>query len=234
MSGFKKLSQLSIKAKSKDSAEISIYGVIGGGFFSEGITAKDFSKELKALGTEVKNITVRINSPGGDVFEGWTIYNLLAQHQAKITVHVDGLCASIASIIAMAGEKIIMGEGSQMMIHSAWCYTAGNSRDLLNTVERLETLDDQFIRTYANRTKRPKTEIEGLVYAETWFTADEAVEMGLADEKAQETMAIAACFVDNAKWINKAPKNIKTTESEARAKVIQLKTNIQGLLARKK
>ena len=102
-----------IKAKSDTSAEISIYDEIGGW----GISAQQFSQEFKALGNNLKQIDLHIHSPGGDVFDGIAIYNLLKNHPANKTVYIDGLAASMASVIAMAGNEIIMPENAMMMIH---------------------------------------------------------------------------------------------------------------------
>ena len=226
---------MSMKAKAdKSQAEIIIYGVIGNSFWEDGISDVNFQKELKALG-DVKKITVRLNSVGGDVFQGWAIYNLLKQHKAEITVHIDGIAASIASIIALAGDKIVMGEGSQMMIHSAWTYTAGNARDLESVIDRLLSIDEQLIKTYAAKTKKDREYMRGLVQAETWFTAEQAVEEGLADEVAGESLAIAACFLDkfSAMGVRKVPRNIKTENDLAKEKVSNLKNSIEKFLARK-
>lgn len=229
-----KSSHLSVKAKSKTKAEVVIYGVIGASFWEDGITDVNFQKELKALG-DVEEIEVRINSVGGDVFQGWAIYNLLKQHKAKITTYVDGLAASIASIIALAGDTVIMGEGAQMMIHSAWTYTAGNARDLESVIDRLLSIDEQLIKTYAGKTKKDREHMRGLVQAETWFTAEEAVDIGLADKVEGESLAIAACFLDkfSAMGVRKVPRNIKTENDLAKEKVSNLKNSIEKFLARK-
>jgi ATP-dependent Clp protease protease subunit len=211
----------SVKAKTADTAEMLIYGVVGGdGFFEEGITSKDVHTQLRALGKNIKNLDLRINSVGGDVFDGFAIYNLLKQSGLNITTYVDGLAASIASVIALAGKTVVMGSGAQMMIHSAWTYAAGNARDFENVVDRLLTIDDQLINTYVKKSKKSKSEIQGLVQAETWFTADQAIEFGLADSKAENTLAIAARLVDKATWMNKVPrKEIITENSVAKSRV---------------
>lgn len=209
----------SVKAKTQDTAEMLIYGVVGGdGFFEEGIDAKAVHTELKALSKNIKYLDLRINSVGGSVFEGFAIYNLLKQSGLKITTHVDGLAASIASVIALAGDRVVMGEGAQMMIHSAWTFAYGNVRDFENVIDRLITIDDQLISAYVKKSKKTKAEVQKLVQNETWFTADQAVEFGLADEKAEETLAIAACILDKAKWLNKAPKSIVTESNIAKDK----------------
>ena len=226
-------SQLSVKAKANGEAEILIYGVIGGGFFGEGITAKDFQKELKALPKETKTINVRINSPGGSVFDGWTIFNLLKQHPAKVITHVDGLAASIASIIALAGDKIIMGQGAEMMIHQAWTFAMGNKKELQGMVDRLYSLDDQLINAYMKKTKKTRPEIEAAVEAETWYNADQAIDFGLADEKAEDTYAIAASLLDKATWVKKFSNTVLTEKDLARDNATELQNQIKAYLARK-
>lgn len=222
---------LSIKAKA-NKAEILIYGAIGASWFEDSITAKQFSDELKALGENIKEIEVRINSPGGDVFEGWAIHARLKQHPAKVTVYVDGIAASIASIIALAGDKVIMAEGSQMMIHSAWTMAAGNARDFDKVVDRLLTIDDQLISAYVKKTKKSRSEIKDLVEAETWFTAEQAVEAGLADEIFSEAMPIAASSLTKATWLKATPSNVKTVEAKAREDIKNLKLKIEDFLTR--
>jgi ATP-dependent Clp protease protease subunit len=109
-------------ARGTDRAEIYLYGTVGADWFGEGVTAKQFAADLKGLG-KVKTIDLRINSDGGSVFEGKTIYSLLAEHPAKVITRIDGLAASIASLIAMAGDEIHIAEGGFVMIHNAWTFT---------------------------------------------------------------------------------------------------------------
>ena len=169
----------SIKAKAKE-AEIYLYEEIGEGYFGGGVSAKQFSKDLKAVG-EVETITVRINSPGGDVFDGNTIYNLLKQHSAHVVVYVDGLAASIASVIAMAGDEIHMADNALMMIHDPWSFAIGNAADMRETADRLDKVAGTIVRTYAKKTGKGEQELADMMAAETWMNADEAVEHGFAD-----------------------------------------------------
>lgn len=178
-----------VKAKSKE-AEVWLYEEIGDSFFG-GISANQFQKDIKALG-EVNKITLRINSPGGDVFDGIAIYNVLKHHKARIDVHVDGLAASIASVIAMAGNTIAIADNAMMMIHNAWTITAGNADLLREAAGMLEKVDGQIVKTYMTRAKDEQKIID-LMAAETWMTAEEAMEYGLADA-ITESMDIAAHF----------------------------------------
>ena len=172
--------QYSMKA-SGDTAEILIYEVIGEDFWTGGgVTAKGFSDELKALG-DVKTINLRINSPGGSVFDGVAIYNNLAQHPAKVNVYIDALAASIASIIAMAGDTITMAENAMMMIHNPWALVVGDSNDMRKEADLLDKIRDTLVTTYATRTGKKAEEITAMMDAETWFTAEEAKEAGFAD-----------------------------------------------------
>lgn len=216
-----------IKNKGEDKAEILLYGAIGVSFWEDSITAKQFSEELKKLPSSVKNIDLRINSGGGDVFEGYAIANRIKQHSAKVTAYVDGLAASIASIIAISADEIVMGETSQMMIHKAWTFAAGNSKDMEAVVDRLEEIDEQLASMYMKKTGKSRSEIKEMMAKETWMTADEAVEMGFADSKFDSEFSIAASVFDKATWISKPPKNLKTRD-------IEVKNKLSEFLARNK
>jgi len=177
--------------KGNKKAEVLIYEDIGDGWMG-GLSAKRFADDLKALGT-LTDINIRINSAGGSVFDGVAIYNTLRANGAKITVHVDGLAASIASIIAMAGDEINMAANSLMMIHDPWGVFAGNSTDLRQQADLLDTVQGTLVSTYMTRATVTQAEIEAMMKAETWLTAAEAVDAGLADTVTQE-MQIAAHF----------------------------------------
>jgi ATP-dependent Clp protease protease subunit len=194
--------------------EIYLYGVIGDTFFSEGVTATQFSKDLKALG-DVKEIDVRINSEGGDVFQGRTIYTLLKEHKAKTTVHVDGLAASIASLIAMAGDEILMAEGSFMMIHNPWTFAIGDANEMRRTADLLDTIAGTMIDTYAERSGAKRDDIVKWCNAETWMTAAETVERGFAD-KMSEPMKVAAS-VSMPRAFKNLPAHLRPNRARAQA-----------------
>lgn len=218
-----------IRSKSATKAEIIIYDQIGADWFGNGITAKSFSDELKNMDKSVNEIDVRINSPGGDVFDGITIYNRLKQHPAKKCVYVDGLAASIASIIALAGDEIIMGEGALLMVHLPWTWGAGNRKELESTIDRLLDVEEQMVGIYARKTGLGRAEIKQMLEAETWMDADQAIENNFADSKSAESIPVAASLLTNAKWISKMPKNIKTEDSTVRSKIDEfLKTKTTG------
>lgn len=161
---------------------IYIFEDIGYDFWTGGgVTAKSVEEQLKAAGKT--EITVLMNSPGGDLFEGVAIYNLLRLHPAKVTVKVLGLAASAASIIAMAGDRVEMGAGSFLMIHNAWVCACGNRHDLRAVADYLEPFDAALREVYAARTGLDDEELDQLLDAETWLNADEAIRRGFADGK---------------------------------------------------
>lgn len=182
-----------INAQAGAATEIMIYDVIGSYWMET--DAQSIANQIKDLDTD--EIVVRLNSPGGDAFDGIAIMNALRAHSATVTVRVDGLAASAASVIAMAGDEIVMGEGSQMMIHEAWLYTSGSADYLRSEADRLDKMTDSITSLYARRAGGEFDEWRALVAAETWFTADEAVAAGLADRvgtSAPDSGAPAAAF----------------------------------------
>ena len=179
-----------IKNKS-DKAEIWIYEMIGEDFWSGGgVTAKNFQKELSAI--KASQIDLHINSPGGEVFDGIAIYNLIRQHPAKVTTYIDGLAASIASVIALAGDTIYMAENALMMIHNPYGLVMGMAEDMRKMADRLDIVRDSISKAYISKTDRPEDEINALMDAETWMSADDAMEFGFIDD-ITEKMDMAAC-----------------------------------------
>lgn len=145
-----------------------------------GVSAESLVPRIRSLGVDTLN--VRINSPGGDVFAGRAIEQALRDTRANVTVHVDGVAASAASIIAMAGNSIRIAQGAMFMIHRAWTFALGNANDLLSIAALLEKIDGTLADTYAARMDLPRDEVLALMSAETWYTAQEAVDAGLATE----------------------------------------------------
>lgn len=169
-------SWFSIRAEAEtDQAEVLIYDYIGWG----GVTAADFVKQLK--GITAKTITLRLNTPGGDVFDGLAIHNSLKDHAAAIHVKIDGLAASIGSIIAMAGETITMAESAFMMIHNPWALVIGNAKDMREMAATLDKVGGSLAGVYAARATVTTEQAQAWMDAETWFTAEEANAAGLAD-----------------------------------------------------
>lgn len=175
-----------------DAAEIYIYDVVGGDLFGDGITAKAVADALKEL-KSVKNLTIRINSPGGDVFDGMAIRNQLLQSGKRLSVEIDGLAASIASVIAMAGSTIRMAEGGMMMIHDAWSGMVGNADELRKTADILDQISGEIAGIYAKRVKAEESAMRDLMKAETWMTPADALERGFITA-VSEPMNMAACI----------------------------------------
>lgn len=183
----------SIKAKGNAEAEIFLYGDVGGGgWFSDGVTAKQFADDLKAAG-KVDTIHLRINSYGGDVFDGLAIYRQLVDHKAKVIAHVDGIAASIASIIAMSADEIEISESGFLMIHDAWGVAIGTADDMRTTAGLLDVTTASLTEVYVSRTRNSTERVREWMVAETWFTGAEAVEHGFADRMAAN-MRVAAKF----------------------------------------
>lgn len=180
-----------IQAKGKK-GEIFIYDQIGfDPWTGEGVSASQFIKDMKALdGTD--EITVRINSPGGSVFDGTAIQSQLVQAKQKITVRIDGIAASAASFIAMAGDEIIIPENAMMMIHNASAMTWGDIKAHREQIDALERVGAAMRSTYVKRTGLSDTEIQDMLDATTWMDGKEAVSMGFADTL-ESPVRIAAC-----------------------------------------
>lgn len=160
---------------------ISIYDVIGQDYWSgEGVTAKRVASALRSMGKGP--VTVNVNSPGGDMFEGLAIYNLLREHSGEVTVKVLGLAASAASVIAMAGDTVQIARAGFLMIHNAWVMAIGNRNDLEEVAATLKPFDDAMASIYAARTGQDVKAMAKLMDAETWIGGEAAVEGGFADE----------------------------------------------------
>lgn len=179
-------SKIQIVALANNRAEILIHQKIGEGIFDEGITSKNFIRDLAELG-DVNNILVRINSPGGEVFSGIAIYNALKSHPAKIDVVVEGMAASIASVIAMSGDTVRMGVGAMMMVHNPMTIALGNAEDMRKTAGMLDQVGEALVDVYEKRTGMKRQKIKDMLAAETFMTSGEAVAMGFADSQEEET-----------------------------------------------
>lgn len=175
-----KWAEISPMAASDDDATISIFDVIGEDFWTGGgFTAKRMDAALRSIGNT--DVTVMINSPGGDLFEGIAIYNLLRDHPAKVTIHVLGWAASAASVIAMAGDDIAMGLGSFMMVHNAWGMVVGNRHDMRDGADLFDGFDSAITDIYEARTGIKRSQIESLMDKETFMSPSMAVENKFAD-----------------------------------------------------
>lgn len=165
-----------LENKANSTPALFLYDEIGG----FGISASDFLTDLMEV--EGDSIDVHISSLGGEVFQGFAIYQALKDHPAAVNIYVDSIAASIASVIAMAGDKVVMGKNSQMMIHDGHVTMQGNAADLTRMVDQLNRASDNIASVYAERTGMDVEVWRDAMRAETWFNAEEAVAAGLADE----------------------------------------------------
>ena len=172
------------KAQAGDGEDtLYLYDVIVSDDCWGGVSAEKFVRELNALTAPVLHL--RINSPGGDVFAARAIEAAIRNHPSRIVAHVDGYAASAASFVAVACDEVEIAPGGFFMIHKAWTVTAGNADELLHTAAMLEKLDASLADTYAEKTGCAPEDIAGWMKAETWLSADEAVEQGFADRVAE-------------------------------------------------
>lgn len=163
-------------------SELTIYGDIGDSWWWDSTSATDVDGALKEAGTN--DLVIHLNSPGGSAFDGIAIYNRLKSHKGKVTIHVDGWACSAASIIAMAADELIMGAGSMMMIHEASTIVWGSKTLMRKEAEMLEKLEDGIIDIYMTRANVEREEIRNMVNEETWFSANESIEIGFATSTA--------------------------------------------------
>lgn len=161
--------------------EITIYGIIGNSWWEDSVSASDIDKALKNINGD---ILINLNSPGGDATDGIAIYNRLvkykAEHNAKITIHVDGWACSAASLFPLAADETIMGLGSMLMIHEASTVVWGTKRNMRKEADLLEKLEEGVIDIYMTKSNVSREEIRNMVDAETWFSAQESLDIGFA------------------------------------------------------
>ncbi|MCP2232872.1 head maturation protease, ClpP-related [Erwinia aphidicola] len=169
----------SIKAAKPGDNSISIFDVIGADYWGDGVTASRIAGALRSL--DGADVTVNINSPGGDMFEGLAIYNLLREYKGKVTVKVLGLAASAASIIAMAGDEVQIGRGAFLMIHNCWVYAMGNRHDLAQIAADMEPFDKAMGDIYSARSGLSLEDVSAMMDGETYIGGSDAVEKGFAD-----------------------------------------------------
>ncbi len=176
-----------MQAKEDQTADIYIYDEIGGW----GISARRFTEDLISLGN-LSHINLHIHSPGGEVFDGIAIYNQLKNHSATITVYIDGLAASMASVIAMVGDTVIMPKNAMMMIHKPWGVSWGDANDMREYADLLDKLENVLIPAYVAKTGKTTEEITAMLEQETWLDGDECVEHGFADKVIEPVKAMAS------------------------------------------
>jgi len=188
-----------IKAKGDNEADLLIFGDIGESWWDDSVTAKEVVDQLAEL--EVDTINVRINSYGGSVSDGLAIFNALRHHGATINVRIEGVAVSIASLIAMAGDTVSIAENAMFMVHAPWGGTVGNSKELREYADVLDTYAKAMASSYVRKSGQDHETIMDLLTdgGDHWYTADEAKEFGFADEIIEEEMAAAAGF-DKSKY----------------------------------
>lgn len=186
-----------LKAAADKTPVLSIFDDIG----AYGVSAKSFLNDLRTVTTD--EVDVEINSPGGDVFAGLAIYNGLRASGKKINVKVLGLAASAASLVAMAGDTIEMPENAFMMIHNPWGFAMGGADEMRNTADVLDKIGAGLVSTYAKRTGKTDQEITALLDAETWMTAQEAVDAGFATS-VTTALAVKASYSED-----RLPENVR-------------------------
>lgn len=183
-----------IRASSED-AEVLIYDEIGSGWFTEGVTAQQFIDDVRALNLKPRNtLTVRINSPGGDVFDGIAIYNFLRGARFNVRALIDGVAASAASVIAMAGDPVEMPENAFLMIHMPWTVAIGNADALRTSADRLDKIGESVALAYQRKAgpQLAAADLDQMLRDETWLTAADAVRLGLADRELTDMKAVAS------------------------------------------
>lgn len=193
-----------IKAVARGVAEIMLYDEIG----AWGISAQQFARELKALG-DLQRIDLRVHSPGGDVFEGTAIYNLLKHHPARVDGYVDGLAASMATVVLMACDTVYIPENGMMMIHKPWGITGGDADDMRRYVDLLDKIEDTMVTAYASKTGKSADEIKALLKEETWMTGREAIEAGFADQLTEPLSAAAQLTSKRMQEFNHMPQALQ-------------------------
>lgn len=215
-----RLSLNSMRMQANGRGEILIYDTIGDDWVCEGsLSAGSFVDQLRALG-DVAEIDVRINSDGGSVIHGLAMYNALARHPAKITIHIDGLCASMATIVAMAGDRIHMAANALFMIHKPACGMFGDADALRAEADLLDTMCRSVLAIYVARSQGDPDAILAAMSAETWYSAAEAQAAGFVDEiTPNKTIATAAA--PDARLMQKAPPWAKARLAVMRAQLPQ-------------
>jgi ATP-dependent Clp endopeptidase proteolytic subunit ClpP len=198
-----------IQNKAGETADVYIFEEIG----MYGVTAQDFISEIKDL--KDKPINLRINSLGGDVFNGMAIYNVIKKRESKTTVYIEGIAASIATIIALGADEVIMSENSLFMIHNAWGGTMGNSKDMRKSADTLDKISNELTEIYVKKTGLAYNRVTEMMDEETWLSAEEAYELGFVDT-VSDAIKVAAKYdvskfknITNEEIQNKFNINIK-------------------------
>lgn len=194
-------------------AEVYLYGTIGKDFWGDGNSAEDFAKQLSELSP--KPLDIRIDSGGGDVYEGFAIASAIQRYVGETIAHVDGMAASAASYIALVCDKVSMNDYAYLMIHNAWCCTMGNAVELQGVIDRLNEIDKTICGVITKRSALTEDEVKAYMDAETWFSAEAAEECGMCQEvvKTEERMA-ASLDRTLASEYKHVPKEVTIADAE--------------------
>lgn len=198
--------------------EVYIYGEIDDfKFWGDEVTPTDIKEELAKL-KDVNEVNVYVNSPGGGVFAGVAIYNELKRINKPVTSYIDGIAASIASLVVLAADRVVMPSNAMLMIHNPWSIIAGNASELRDMADKLDKITDStLLTTYQTKTGLSEERIKNMLDAETWLNGKEAVELGFADELLEE-QKVAACYVGNNIQFNSVEVELKHFKAFPKAK----------------
>ena len=203
-----------IKNNASEASDVYLFNDIG----TFGITAQSFIDEIKEY--DNKELNIHINSLGGEVFEGMAIYSIIQRRKAKTTVYIEGIAASIASVIALAADEVIMSENSLLMIHNAWGGTQGDARDMRKQADVLDKITNEIAEVYVKKTNIPYDEVIEMMNEETWLTAEEAVALGFVNS-ISEPIKVAAKY-DVSRFKNITNKKMDTILSLTEKKKINM------------
>jgi ATP-dependent Clp protease protease subunit len=232
--------QFTVVNKTETVSEILLYGPIGDSFWDDSaVSAKQFSDTLKEIPSSVKEIHLRVNSPGGSVFDGVTIHERIKSERAKgrkVVAYVDGIAASIASVIIQAADEIIIGDGGMVMIHKPLVGIYGNAHELEKMITVLDKIEEQMITIYQKKTGQTRLEISNAMSAETWYTAEEAIEVGLANSKieAKDSYQLAASMIEDCSWMKNKPKIKDPRNALVREKLREFNNRVKSFSDSKK
>lgn len=202
------------KSLDEKTGELTLYGEISNEtWWGDEVTPKEFKSDLDNLG-EIDTLNIYINSPGGDVFAGQTIYSILKRHKAHKNIYIDGLAASIASVIAMAGNTIFMPKNAMMMIHNPWTVGMGNADEFRKLAEDLDKIRESLIAAYENHSALTRDEIIEIMDSETWLTASECEEYGFCDVVEEEKTLAASIDKDVLARYKNTPKELIDIEND--------------------
>lgn len=215
-------------------ADIDIFGdIVNDQWYDEETSAVSFRDNLKELG-DISTINLSINSGGGSVFDGIAIYNMLKSHKAAVHVYVEGLAASIASVIAMAGDTVTMRSGSMMMIHMPWTVTSGNAIDIRKTADTLEKTGANIADIYSQYTGLPLEDVEQLMTDETWLSASEAVAQGWATNLEEKEAVMNSVPRETLARFSNVPKSLLNRIDSPSSQETALSQERLDLIAREK